>query len=50
MLNHLRLKSDADPSGLVHRILSSHEQYKEFLPTLRYDSLFALLDKMYSYD
>ncbi|KAI7883207.1 hypothetical protein K492DRAFT_205611, partial [Lichtheimia hyalospora FSU 10163] len=39
MLNHLRLKSDADDSGLVHRIMSSHQQYKEFLPTLRSDTL-----------
>lgn len=39
MLNHLRLKSDADPSGMVHGIMTSHEQYKEFLPTLRYVSL-----------
>lgn len=39
ILNHLRLKSDADPSGMVHGIMTSHEQYKEFLPTLRYGSL-----------
>ncbi|CDH51778.1 hypothetical protein RO3G_10973 [Lichtheimia corymbifera JMRC:FSU:9682] len=39
ILNHLRLKSDADPSGMVHGIMTSHEQYKEFLPTLRSDTL-----------
>ena len=42
MLNHLRLKSDADDSGLVHRIMSSHQQYKEFLPTLRYEFVSVL--------
>lgn len=35
MLNHLRLMSDADNSGLVHRIMSSHPRFQEFLPTLR---------------
>ncbi|KAI7868965.1 hypothetical protein BDF14DRAFT_1789889 [Spinellus fusiger] len=39
ILNCLRLTSDADYTSMIHRSLSSHPRYIEFLPTLRSQTL-----------
>ncbi|KAI9313060.1 hypothetical protein BX666DRAFT_1979135 [Dichotomocladium elegans] len=39
MLNHVRLTSDADPGGYIHRLVSAHERYQSLLPKLRADTL-----------
>lgn len=36
MLNYIRLSTDADPTGTLHRLVDQHPRYQEFLPTLRY--------------
>ncbi|KAF7731658.1 hypothetical protein EC973_008828 [Apophysomyces ossiformis] len=39
ILNHLRLTADAHHNTLVHRIITSHPKFQEFLPTLRADTI-----------
>ncbi|CAO3623123.1 unnamed protein product [Cunninghamella blakesleeana] len=39
MLNYLRLITDAEPNGLLHRIISDHPRYQQFLPKLREETL-----------
>ncbi|KAI8335041.1 hypothetical protein BC941DRAFT_472337 [Chlamydoabsidia padenii] len=39
VLNYLRLMTDAEPTGVLHRIMTNHPRYCEFLPKLRKDTL-----------
>ncbi|KAI9257300.1 hypothetical protein BDA99DRAFT_561790 [Phascolomyces articulosus] len=38
ILNHLRLTSDTKKDGIIYQVLSSHQRYEQFLPTLRADT------------
>lgn len=35
ILNHLRLSADADDTTFVHRMVTLHPRFQEFLPVLR---------------
>ncbi|CAO3612715.1 unnamed protein product [Cunninghamella echinulata] len=39
ILNYLRLMTDAEPTGLLHRIIIDHPRYQQFLPKLREETL-----------
>ncbi|KAI8067561.1 regulator of Vps4 activity in the MVB pathway-domain-containing protein [Gongronella butleri] len=42
ILNYLRLMTDAEKTGVLHRIVSSHPRFVEFLPTLRSETMAQL--------
>ncbi|ORY96243.1 hypothetical protein BCR43DRAFT_491331 [Syncephalastrum racemosum] len=48
ILNHLRLSADADDTTLVHRMVTLHPRFQEFLPELR-DETFAQVEERYSW-
>ncbi|KAI9022753.1 hypothetical protein CLU79DRAFT_835119 [Phycomyces nitens] len=39
ILNYLRLMADVNHSSLIHRIVTSHPRFQDFLPTLRAETL-----------
>ncbi|KAI7888218.1 regulator of Vps4 activity in the MVB pathway-domain-containing protein [Mucor mucedo] len=48
ILNQLRLMADAHHSDLISRIIDNHPRFREFLPTLRTDTL-AQLEPIYTW-